>query len=102
MTQFILEAVLAALLLGPCAYMAVWGMHNFEITVDTIMQWADRQDTFLQKMVSCPVCLSVQASMAMSSITCLAFGIGLWRWAAITLLTCLVSLLLTLKIKPLD
>jgi hypothetical protein len=102
MTQFIFEAALAALLLGSCTYMVVWGLHNFDITVDTVMQWADRQDTFLQKMISCPVCLSIQVGVALSSLTCLAFGIGLWRWAATTLLTCLVALVFLRKLKPLD
>lgn len=102
MTEFAIQAVLTALVLGSCAYMAVWGLHNFEITVDTIMQWADRQETFLQKMVSCPICLSVQVSVALGSLHCIMFGIGLWRWAAICLLTCLVALILVRKLKPLD
>jgi hypothetical protein len=92
MTDWILTVSLSSLVLGSMAYMVVWGIHNFELTVDTIMVWADRQESFLQKLISCPVCFGVQVVLALSSLHCLAFGMGLWTWVAITLLACLVAL----------
>jgi len=94
MTDWILTVLLSSLVLGSMAYMVVWGVHNFELTVDTIMVWADQQESFLQKLISCPVCFSVQVVLALSSLHCLAFGMGLWTWVAITLLACLVALLM--------
>jgi hypothetical protein len=80
--------------------MAVWGMHNFEITVDTIMAWADRQESFLQKMISCPICFGVQMTLALTSMHCLVFGLGLWSWVSISLLGSLTALLMT-RLDPL-
>jgi len=94
MTDWILTVLLSSLVLGSMAYMVVWGMHNFELTLDTIMVWADQQESFLQKLISCPVCLGVQVVLVLSSLHCLAFGMGLWTWVAITLLACLVALLM--------
>ena len=80
--------------------MAVWGMHNFEITVDTIMAWADRQESFLQKMISCPICFGVQMTLALTSMHCLVFGLGLWSWVSISLLGSLTALVMT-RLDPL-
>jgi high-affinity Fe2+/Pb2+ permease len=98
----LIEMAASAFILGVMAYMFVWGMHNFELTADTIMPWADQQETFLQKMISCPVCFSVQATIALSSLHCLAFEFGLWRWAVICALGCLVALWLIRDLNPLD
>jgi hypothetical protein len=75
-------------------------MHNFEITVDTIMAWADRQESFLQKMISCPICFGVQMTLALTSMHCLVFGLGLWSWVSISLLGSLTALLMT-RLDPL-
>jgi hypothetical protein len=96
------EIIVSSIIIGAMAYMIVWSLHNFELTADTIMPWADRQETFLQKMISCPICLSVQASVALSSLHSLAFGIGLWRWAIICVLSCFMALWLTRSVDPLD
>lgn len=102
MLETLLTVVFSSLVLGSVSYMIVWGMHNFEITVNAIMSWADRQDTFLQKMISCPVCFGTQVGVALSSLHCLAFSLGLWRWLLITALTVMFTLLFVNKLKPLD
>lgn len=102
MTLQMIELALSAVLVGAMTYMLVWGLHNFEITADSIMPWADKQETFFQKMISCMSCLSVQLAVALSSLHCLAFGMGLWRWAGITVLSSLVSLWLGRALIPLD
>lgn len=101
MIEWIFTVALSAISIGSMSYMVVWGMHNFELTVDTIMVWADRQETFLQKMISCPVCLGVQSTIALTSLHCLAFKLGLWTWICVALLGCLVALVLIKKIDPL-
>lgn len=88
----------SSLLIGCMTYMAVWGLHNFELTMDTVMVWADKQETFLQKMISCPVCLGTQTAVALSSLHCIAFKLGLWSWVAITLLSCLTGLFMIRKL----
>jgi len=102
MIDVFFSVALSALMVGPMAYMTVWGMHNFELTSDTIMSWADRQETFLQKMISCPLCFTVQVSVALSSLHCIAFGMGLWRWIGITLLSTMFALWLVRVLNPLD
>lgn len=102
MLEMLFTIVLSALVLGSASYMIVWGMHNFELTVNAIMSWADKQESFLQKMISCPVCLGTQVSVALSSLHCLAFSLGLWRWLLITSLTVMFTLLFVNKLKPLD
>jgi 4-hydroxy-3-methylbut-2-en-1-yl diphosphate synthase IspG/GcpE len=98
--EWIFIVILSAIIIGSMSYMVVWGMHNFELTVNTIMMWADRQETFLQKMISCPVCLSVQSTIALTSLHCLAFNLGLWTWMCVAILGCLVALAL-IKTDPL-
>lgn len=98
MTDWLFSVLLSSAVLGCMAYMTVWGMHNFDITVNSIMVWADQQETFLQKMVSCPMCLTVQASMALSAFHCLAFGRGLWTWVLLSLGSSLVGLFLLRKL----
>ena len=93
--------VLSALVIGGMTYTIVWGMHNFDITVNTIMSWADKQETFLQTLISCPVCFSVQISLLLSTLQCVVFGLGLWTWAAVSLLSCLASLFLLRAVDPL-
>ena len=100
MTDWIFTVSLSSLVLGFMAYMIVWGVHNFELTVNTIMVWADQQESFLQKLISCSVCFSVQVVLGLSSLHCLVFGMGLWTWVAITLLSCLVTLLMV-RLDPL-
>lgn len=102
MIDVFLNVLFSALLIGPMTYMVVWGLHNFELTADTIMVWADKQETFFQKMISCANCLAVQTAVALSSLHCLAFGLGLWRWIGITLLSTLFALWLVRAINPLD
>lgn len=102
MIETFLSVAFSAFLLGAVTYVMVWGLHNFELTSDTIMIWADKQETFLQKMISCPVCLTVQLSVATSSLHCLAFGFGLWRWILLTALTCLMALWLVRTRDPLS
>lgn len=102
MTLLLVEIVISSLILGLAAYVMVWGLHNFQLTADTIMPWADKQETFLQKMISCPVCLSVQLSVALSSLHCLAFNVGLWRWAIICLISCFTALWLVRSVDPLE
>lgn len=101
MIDWALVVIASPLILGSMAYMIVWGMHNFDVTSDTIMAWADKQDTFLQKMISCPMCLGTQVSVALTSLHCLAFGLGLWTWTAISILSCLVTLTLLRRVEPL-
>lgn len=100
MIDWTLTVILSSVVLGSMSYMAVWGMHNFEITVDTIMAWADKQESFLQKMISCPICLGVQMTLALTSMHCLVFGLGLWSWVSISLLGSLTALLMT-RLNPL-
>jgi|LakMenE18May11ns_1017448.scaffolds.fasta_scaffold9953183_5 hypothetical protein len=100
MIDWTLTVILSSVVLGSMSYMAVWGMHNFEITVDTIMAWADRQESFLQKMISCPICFGVQMTLALTSMHCLVFGLGLWSWVSISLLGSLTALLMT-RLDPL-
>ena len=100
--EYIIGVVSSTILLGPMVYMMVWGLHNFDLTVDTVMVWADKQESFLQKMISCSTCLTVQVTMLLCSGHCLAFGIGLWRWIGICLLTSLLALWLARTITPLD
>lgn len=100
MIDWTLTVILSSLVLGSMSYMAVWGMHNFEITVDTIMMWADRQESFLQKMISCPICFGVQVTLALAAMHCLVFGLGLWSWVAISMLGSLTVLLLN-RLDPL-
>lgn len=102
MIWLLAEILISSLIIGVMAYTIVWGLHNFELTADTIMPWADKQETFLQKMISCPVCLSVQLSVALSSLHCLAFGLGLWRWAALSVLSCFIALWLVRSPDPLE
>lgn len=102
MTDHLITVVFSAVVLGCMTYMVVWGMHNFEITVNTIMPWADKQNTFLQKLVSCEMCLSVQASIALTTAHCLVFKLGLWSWIIICILSCLIALFLIRKIQPLN
>jgi hypothetical protein len=100
MIDWTLTVILSSVVLGSMSYMAVWGMHNFEITVDTIMAWADRQESFLQKMISCPICFGVQMTLALTSMHCLVFGLGLWSWVSISLLGSLTALVMT-RLDPL-
>jgi hypothetical protein len=100
MIDWIITVSLSSLFIGFMAYMVVWGMHNFELTVDTIMAWADQQDSFLQKLISCPVCFGVQVVLVLSSIHCLTFNLGLWTWIGITLLACFVALFMV-RLDPL-
>ena len=102
MIEWTLSVFLSAAMLGAVAYMVVWGLHNFDITVDTIMAWADQQNTFLQKMISCPMCLTVQTSMALSAMHCFAFGMGLWTWVLLSLGSCLMALFLLRKLSLLE
>lgn len=102
MLDIFFTEVLSALIIGSITYVVVWGIHNFELTLDTIMAWADRQETFLQKAISCPVCLTTHTSVALSSLHCIAFGIGLWRWIGITLLSTLLALWMVRVLNPLD
>ena len=96
-----ITTVLSALVIGGMTYTLVWGMHNFDITVNTIMSWADKQETFLQTLISCPVCFSVQISLLLSTLQCAVFGLGLWTWVAVSLLSCLASLFLIRAVDPL-
>jgi len=100
MSDWIFIVISSSLLLGSTAYMIVWGVHNFEITADTVMAWADKQESFLQKLISCPMCFSVQTVLVLSSIHCLTFTLGLWTWIIITLLACLVALF-AVRVDPL-
>lgn len=100
--DYLIGVASSSLLLGPMVYMVVWGLHNFDLTVDTIMVWADKQESFLQKMISCSTCLTVQVTLVLTSLHCLAFGLGLWRWVGICLLTSLLALWLLRTITPLD
>lgn len=93
--------MMSAAMLGCMTYMVVWGMHNFELTVDTVMAWADKQETFLQKMISCPVCFGTQVALALSALHCVVFKLGLWSWVAIALSTCLMALWMIRKLDPL-
>ena len=101
MIDWILTAAFSALIVGCMSYMIVWGMHNFEITMDTIMVWADKQETFLQKLVSCPMCFGTQVSLALSAVHCIVFGLGVWSWLTIALCSCLVTLILVRRLDPL-
>jgi len=101
MIEWILTVALSAISIGVMSYMIVWGVHNFELTVNTIMVWADQQETFLQKMISCSVCLAVQSTLALTSLHCLVFKLGLWTWICTTLIACLVALVLIKRINPL-
>lgn len=102
MLNDLFTVLLSSVALGGVSYMIVWGVHNFEITVNAIMSWADKQESFLQKLISCPLCFGTQVAVATSSLHCLAFSLGLWRWVLITCLTVLCTLLLVHKLKPLD
>lgn len=96
-----INTVLSALIIGGMTYTIVWGMNNFDITVNTIMSWADKQETFLQTLISCPVCFSVHISLLLSTLQCAVFGLGLWTWIAVSLLSCLSSLFLIRVVDPL-
>ena len=102
MIQWCLELLVTGLVLGLTAYAIVWSLHNLSIFVDTVMAWADRQETFLQKMVSCETCLSVQVSMALAAIQCLAFHKGLWTWLVLTAVTYACALAISRKLALLD
>lgn len=102
MIDWTVTVALSSLVIGTMAYMVVWGLHNFDITVDTIMAWADQQNTFLQKLISCPMCCSVQLAVALTTLHCLTFNLGLWTWVATTLLSCFLALLLVIRLHPLD
>jgi len=80
MTIWCIDIMFSGIVLGVVAYGIVWAFHNFEILVDTVMVWADKQETFLQKMISCNVCLTAQVSTALSAVHCLVFDRGLWTW----------------------
>jgi hypothetical protein len=84
MIPWLQEILLSGLVLGLAAYAIVWSLHNLSIFVDTVMAWADRQETFLQRMVSCESCLTAQVSMALAAAQCLAFHRGLWTWLVMT------------------
>lgn len=101
MLDWLINVVFSALVIGCMTYMVVWGMHNFELTLDTIMAWADQQETFLQKLISCPVCFGTQVAIALSALHCIVFHVGLWSWVTISLSSCLVALILIRKLDPL-
>lgn len=101
MTDWIFLVTTSSLIIGCMAYMVVWGMHNFDLTLDTVMAWADQQETFLQKLVSCPVCFGTQVSVALSSLHCVVFHLGLWTWVCLSLMSCLVALVFIKKLDPL-
>ena len=84
MTEWCIDVMTSGILLGIVTYAIVWGMHNFDIFVDTVMAWADRQETFLQKAISCEVCLTVHVAMSLSAAHCWIFDRGLWTWAMLT------------------
>ena len=101
MLEWIFTVIMSAAMIGSMTYMVVWAMHNFELTVDTIMAWADQQNTFLQKMISCPVCFGTQVAVALSALHCVVFKLGLWSWISIALLSCLAALILIRKLDVL-
>lgn len=84
MISWLQDILISGLMLGVVAYAVVWSLHNLSIFVDTVMAWADPQETFLQRMVSCESCLTAQVSMALAAAQCLAFHRGLWTWFVMT------------------
>ena len=97
-----MDIMFSGILLGVVAYAIVWGLHNFDLFVNTIMLWADKQETFFQKMISCEVCLTVQVSAALAATHCLIFGAGLWSWLMLTGLTFVFGLSLNRKVGSLN
>lgn len=72
--------LLACCLLAGMAYAGVWTLHNIDLTRDTIMPWADKQETFLQKMISCHYCAGFQLLMVLTTTGCVAAKLGLATW----------------------
>jgi hypothetical protein len=102
MIPWLQEILLSGLVLGLAAYAIVWSLHNLSIFVDTVMAWADRQETFLQRMVSCESCLTVQVSMALAAAQCLAFHRGLWTWLVMTAAIYACAMAVNRKVGLLD
>ena len=97
MTEWCVDIMFSGILLGVVAYAVVWGLHNLELFANTIMVWADKQETFFQKMISCEPCLTTQVSMALAAIHCMIFGGGLWSWLLLTAVTFVFGLSLNRK-----
>ena len=96
------EILFSGLVLGLATYTVVWSLHNLSIFVDTVMAWADRQETFLQRMVSCEACLMVQVSMALAAAQCLAFHRGLWTWLVMTAAIYAFAMAISRRLNLLD
>ena len=89
----LITILLYSLTLGAVSYFLAWTLHHASIFENLIM-WAESSDTFIKRILACPICVTYHISLFVVGIPALLFTWDPGVWFITWCLSCCLSLTL--------
>jgi len=89
----IIPLLLDGLLLGVVSYFLAWSLHHAAI-FENLIAWAEMSDTFIKRIIACPICVTYHIALFTAGIPALIFTWNPGRWFIVWCVACCISLAL--------
>ena len=88
-----LNLLLYSIPLSVVAYFLAWTINHASI-FENLITWADSSDTFIKRIIACPICLTYHMSLLVVGIPALLLTWSPGQWLLTWCITCCLSLAL--------